>query len=416
MKIKLTKPQWKVWKGKTRFKVLICGRRFGKTFLALAWLINQSQMRKGICYYVAPSYVMGKQIAWRMLKDFTDGMVKQKNESELYVEMHNGSIIQIKGADNPDALRGVSLSALVMDEFAFMQHEVWTEALRPATSDQMAPVLFISSPSGWNWAKDLYDFARQPEVETWEAWTFTTAEGGNVPQSEIEAARLELPERTFRQEYMASFEALSNRVYSNFDRERNVTEDVVTPGTSGSLLVGMDFNVTPMSCVIAKRVLVDPASGREELHIIDEIAIEHSNTTEMAAELHSRYPHHRLTVYPDPSGRSRKTSAVGGMTDFSILESAGFYVKAPKKAPAVADRINEVQAMLLSSSGDVRMKIHPKCTELIKCLGGMTYKPKTSQPDKSLGLDHMPDALGYMVHGEFPIIKRVKNFEVTWSA
>lgn len=398
MTIKLTVPQAKVWSGATRFKVLVCGRRFGKTFLALLWLINQASQKKGIYYYIAPSYVMAKSIAWRLLKEMIGEHVTNKNESELFVELPNGSIIQLKGAENRDSLRGVSLSGAVLDEFAFMVHEVWSEVVRPATSDRQAPVLFITSPAGWNWAKDLYDYALSGVDENWQAWTFTTAEGGNVKQTEIDAARRELPERTFKQEYLASFETLANRVYSNFDRTVNVTDNIVSADDINEIYVGMDFNVTPMSCVIGAKVA-------DQLHLFDEILIENSNTTEMAQEIKRRYPNHKIKVYPDPAGRARKTSAAGGVTDFTILEQAGFSVIAPRKHPAVADRINEVQALLCNAKGDVRLYVSKQCKEIIRSLDGMTYKKGTSQPDKTLGLDHVTDALGYLVHSEFPIIK-----------
>jgi len=405
MSIKLSVPQAKVWKGQTRFKVLVCGRRFGKTFLALIWLIFQASKKKGMYYYIAPSYIMAKSIAWRLLKELAGDHIKVKNESELFVELPNGSVVQLKGAENRDGLRGVSLSGCVLDEFAFMAEEVWTEVIRPATSDRQAPVLFITSPSGWNWAKDIYDYASGGQDENWQAWTFTTADGGNVKPEEIEAARRELPERTFNQEYLASFETLSNRVYSNFDRSSHVSEDIASAEDVAELYIGLDFNVTPMSCSIGAKVA-------DQLHLFDEILIENSNTTEMTAEIRRRYPGHKIRVYPDPAGRARKTSAAGGVTDFTILEQAGFTVIAPRKHPAVADRINEVQAMLKNANGDMRLFVHPRCKETIKALDGMTYKKGTSQPDKTLGLDHITDALGYLVHSEFPIIKPVHALKV----
>lgn len=406
--IRLSKPQTKVWKGKSRFKVLVTGRRFGKTFLALTWLLHKAGQKKGIYYYIAPSYIAAKSIAWRLLKEIADGHFVSKNEGELFVELANGAVIQLKGAENRDGLRGVSLAGCVMDEAAFMQQEVWTEVVRPATSDQQAPVLFISSPSGWNWFKSLYDYAASGKDDNWSCWQFTTAEGGNVLPEEIESAMRELPERTFKQEYLASFETLANRVYSNFDRKRDVRRDVVSLDAASELYVGLDFNVDPMSACVGVKVA-------DQLHIIDEILLPNSNTQEMAQEIRARYPKHRIRAYPDPAGRARKTSAAGGVTDFTILEQAGFIVIAPKKHPAVADRINEVQALLCNAKGDRRMVIHPKCEELIKGLDGMTYKAGTSQPDKTLGLDHITDALGYLVHSEFPIIQQATPFAVKWA-
>ncbi len=331
-----------------------------------------------------------------MLKELADGLYSIKNESELYIELPNGSVIQLKGAENRDGLRGVSLAGAVLDEFCFMQEEVWTEVIRPATSDQLAPVVFISSPAGWNWAKNLYDYAKSGEDENWQAWTFTTADGGNVALSEIEAAKRELPERTFKQEYLASFETLSNRVYSNFDRSLNVTSDLPDPIEQRELYVGIDFNVNPITAAIGIKAV-------DQLLILDEISIENSNTTELAQEIKRRYPNHKIRVYPDPAGRARKTSAAGGVTDFTILEQFGFITIAPKAHDPVADRINNVQAMLCNAAGTRRLFIHPRCKELIKGLDGMTYKKDTNLPDKSLGLDHITDALGYLVSYEFPL-------------
>lgn len=393
--IKLTKSQSQIWRSNARFKVVCAGRRFGKSFFALTWLLAKAAESKGIYYYIAPSYVMAKSIAWRLLKEISDGIYSVKNESELYLELPNGSVIQLKGAENRDALRGVSLSGAVLDEASFMAEEVWTEVIRPATSDRLAPVLFITTPAGWNYLKDLYDYARSGQDENWQAWTFTTADGGNVALSEIEAAKRELPERTFKQEYLASFETLSNRVYSNFDRAVNICTDLATADSTQELYIGIDFNVCPVTAAIGVKVV-------DQLHVIDEISIENSNTTELAQEIKRRYPNHKIRAYPDPAGRARKTSA-GGQTDFTILEQFGFITFAPNAHDPVADRINTVQAMLRNANGQSRLFIHPRCKELIKGLDGMTYKKDTNLPDKSLGLDHITDALGYLVCFEFPI-------------
>lgn len=408
MRIELTKPQTAVWKHPARFKVLVCGRRFGKTFLAITWLMHNAMREPGLHYYVAPSYVMGKSIAWRLLKELAGDFAESKNEAELWVEFRNGGVVQIKGAEKRDSLRGVALESACMDEFAFFSEETWSEVIRPATSDKQAPVLFITSPAGWNWAKDLYDYAMAGKDDNWKAWTYTTAEGGNIKQEEIESARRELPERTFNQEYLASFEMLANRVYSSFNRRDHVANDVAGITESAELYVGLDFNVSPMSAVVCVK-------AGDQLHVVDEISIDNSNTQEMAQEISRRYPKHRIRVYPDPSGKARKTSAAGGVTDFSILEQAGFRVTAPKKAPAVADRINEVQALLRTADGNTRMYIHPRCTELIRGLDGLTYKDGTSTPDKSLNIEHITDALGYLVHSEFPINKPVSKIKIGWA-
>ena len=215
----LTEPQREVWDAPERFKLLCSGRRFGKTYLCISRLVAWAIEHPGsLNWYVTQNYKSAKQIAWRQLRAMvpTEMFVK-KNESELSVELTNGSLIALKGADNADSLRGVSLSSLIIDEAAYVKREAWEMVLRPALSDQGGPAWFITTPAGLNWFHDLWEAAEdQPD---WSTHSYTTIEGGNVPAEEIEAARRTLDERTFRQEYLASFETLTGRVYPDFDAD-----------------------------------------------------------------------------------------------------------------------------------------------------------------------------------------------------
>ena len=396
--VRLSRAQAKVYRCAARFNVVCAGRRFGKTFLAINWLLKQAETPNTINWYVAPTYRQAKQIAWKMLKKLTPGdWVRSWNETDLTAHLNNGSEISLRGADNPDALRGVSLNSAVLDEYADMSPDVWSEVLRPALSDKQGGALFIGTPKGFNHFHELWTNAQ--DRDGWQAWSFTTADGGNVAQSEIDAARADLDDRTFRQEFMASFETLSGRVYQAFERLLHVRADILDIPTM-ALLVGMDFNINPMSAVLS----VMPGG---QLHTFGEIEIPNGNTELMVAELRRRYPSRPINVYPDPSGNARKTSAPVGQTDFSLLRGAGFKLIAPQAAPLVVDRINEVNALFRNASGEVRAFIGPKCKMLIKGMEGLTWKEGTSAPDKSLGLDHMTDAYGYLVHSEFPLIKRI---------
>jgi hypothetical protein len=204
----------------------------------------------------------------------------------------------------------------------------------------------------------------------------------------------------YQQEFEASFETMMNRVYSSFSRINNVDAGVDDYGLE--LRVGMDFNVSPMSACLGQRVT-------NQLHIFDEIEILNGNTEEMCSEIKTRFPKRRVIVYPDPSGKSRKTSSPIGQTDHSIIRSYGFEILAPNKAPLIVDRVNEVNALCENKKGEHRLLIHPRCKKTIKCLDGLPYKEGTSIPDKSTGLDHMVDGLGYMVHMEFPIKHNFKH-------
>lgn len=395
---RFSEAQWRVWTDPARFRVVVAGRRFGKTYLVVHELYRAARTGYGKrVWFVAPTYRQAEQVAWKSLKQMIPKQaIAKKNESDLSLVLRGyDSEIALRGAENYDNLRGVGVDFAALDEYADMDPAAWNEVLRPALSDRQGEALFTGTPRGFNHFYDL--FQRAHTKSDWSAHTFRTIDGGNVSLEEIEAARRELDPRVFRQEYEASFEALAGRVYYAFERAQNMRSDL--RDTGGTVLVGMDFNVDPMSAVVGFRVA-------DQLHVVDEIVIQNSNTAEMAAEIRRRYPNRDVAVYPDPSGNSRKTSAPVGQTDFALLRQAGFRVIADKHAPPVVDRINEVNALCCNSEGVRRLFVHPLCVNLVKGFEGLTYKPGTSLPDKESGLDHVLDSLGYLVHSEFPIRKR----------
>lgn len=398
--VTLSPPQYEVYTSDARFRVLVAGRRFGKSYLAVVELLRAATSRPdAAAWYIAPTYRMAKEIAWRELKRMTPrAWLEQVNESDLSLLLVTGSRIALRGADNPDSLRGVGLDFVVFDEFAWVHPSAWDEVLRPALADKQGRALFITSPAGHNWAYDLYLYGKseEPRYHDWRSWQFTTLDGHRVKPEEVEEARRTIDPRKFRQEYEASFETLSGRVYSNFVRDEHIDPSVTDTG--GELLVGMDFNVNPMSAVIAVR-------AADECHILDALEVQVSNTEEMAAELLARYPRRRIVVCPDPSGKARKTSAPVGQTDFTILQRAGFEVRAPNQAPLVVDRVNNAQALLKDASGRSRIRIHPRAQALVRSWDGLTYKAGTSQVDKSGGLDHMADAADYLLWQEFNLLQ-----------
>jgi PBSX family phage terminase large subunit len=388
-----------VAKNPARFRVVVAGRRFGKTHLSIRELCYHAKDPGKDVWYVAPTYKMARQIVWRKLKNKLQDLnwVAKTNETELTITLVNGSVISLKGADNYDSLRGVGLDFIVLDEFADIDPEAWFETLRPTLSDKAGKALFIGTPKGiGNWAYEIYQNT-QDDPTNWQSFSYTTLDGGQVPQEEIDQARKDLDERTFRQEYMGTFETFSGRIYYSFDRAHNVVK--YQGNTPDVLYVGMDFNIDPMSAVVATRM-------GDTLHIIDEVRIFSSNTQEVITELKQRFGKSKLWVYPDPAGNQRKTSA-GGVTDVTLLSNAGFVVKAPRHHTPVRDRINAVNSRLCSSSGIRHLIIDPKCKYTIEGLERQTYKEGSSQPDKDSGYDHMNDALGYMVDYLFPVRKDI---------
>jgi hypothetical protein len=320
--------------------------------------------------------------------------IKKTNETDLTLTLRNGSKISLRGADNPDGLRGVSLDLVAFDEFSYIDEKAWTEVIRPTLSDRQGQALFITTPSGTNnWAYDLYQRGLDPTEHQWESFQYTTLDGGNVTAEEVEQARRDLDERTFRQEYLATFENYVGRIFYSFDRGTNVKKwEQPVPDV---IYIGLDFNVGMMSASVF-------AQQGEIVHAFDEIALYSSNTTEMVEEIRSRYPTQKIFVYPDPAGSARKTSA-SGSTDHTILANAGFIVKAPYAHNPVRDGINAVNSRLRDAQGRPRLFIDPSCKKIIESMEKHCYKEGTSIPDKDSGFDHFSDSMRYYIDYVFPI-------------
>tara|TARA_R110000796_G_scaffold3889_5_gene14897 strand:+ start:3074 stop:4330 length:1257 start_codon:yes stop_codon:yes gene_type:complete len=391
----LSEAQKEICQTSARFRVAVTGRRFGKTHIAMRELARFAAAKNNqLVWYVAPSYRMAKNIVWDQLKGKLKDLnwVEATNEAELMLRLKNGSKIYLKGADSPDSLRGVGLNFLILDEFQDIDPKTWTEVLRPTLSDKKGHALFTGTPRGvGSWSHDMYSMALA--TDDWDAFTYTTLDGGNVDQIEIDQAMRDMDSRTFEQEYLASFTTYSGVVYYNFDRKETSKE--MRGLETREIHVGIDFNVDPMSCSIS-------VIEGNTINFIDEICMRGSNTDEVCDELKRRYPNSRIVMYPDPAGRQRKSSA-GGRTDISILQNAGFQVQVRNAHTPIRDRVNSVNAKL-KNTHDVRtLFVDPKCKQIINSLEKMVYKPGTSVIDKDGELDHMADSVGYLCDFLYPL-------------
>ncbi len=196
-----------------RFTVLALHRRAGKTELALAELIDKAlrfTRDLGLFFYVAPQLKQAKAIAWQRLKQKTQPLqlagLAEANESELWVRLkNNGATIRIYGADNPDAMRGVRLDGVVLDEVAQMKPEVWDDILQPALSDRQGWALFIGTPKGVNLFSQLFYAAR--DKPDWHSALYTVHDTESIDPLEVTRLQAEMSEMSWRREYLCDFSA-----------------------------------------------------------------------------------------------------------------------------------------------------------------------------------------------------------------
>lgn len=392
----LHKKQMEVYKSKARFKVVVAGRRWGKTQLAKVSLIKYARIKKRLIWYVAPSYRMAKQIMWpELVEAIPRRWVKKYNETAMTIRLVNGTRIELKGADNPDSLRGVGIHYLVLDEVQDITPDAWKKVLRPTLASTGGHVLFIGTPKSFNFLYDLWAMGQKLEALTWESWQFPTSSSPFIPKEELEAAKNDMDPKSYAQEFEASFETMSGRVYYAFDRKVHVRPLAFNPELP--ILIGQDFNIDPMSSVVCQ------VQESGEVWAIDEIILPNSNTEELCDELERRYWRHidDIVIYPDPAGAYRGHQR--GESDLDVFRKRGFKKhKYRRKHPPVADRVNAVNRMLKSANGSVRMRIDPRCKKLIEAFEQTLYVPGGREVDKRAGVEHPADAAGYFIEFQFP--------------
>ena len=214
LNIKLLPWQQDVWEDPTRFKIVAAGRRTGKSRLA-AWLliVNALQTDRGTVFYVAPTQGQARDIMWETLMDLGQPVIASSHINNLQIKLVNGATISLKGGDRPETMRGVSLRYLVLDEYADIKPDVWEQILRPALADQKGHALFIGTPMGRNHFYDLYKYAELSDDNTYKAWHFTSYDNPLLDPEEIDTAKKSMSSYSFRQEFMASFEAKGSEMF-----------------------------------------------------------------------------------------------------------------------------------------------------------------------------------------------------------
>ncbi len=270
-----------------RYKVLACGRRWGKTRLGTA-LCLETALRGKRAWWVAPSYKLAA-VGWRgvtlLARQLPGADVHQ---AERMITLPTGGTVQVRSADDPQSLRGEGLDFVVLDECAYMKAEAWTEALRPALSDRQGGALFISTPRGLNWFHALWLRGQDPTQSEWCSWRFKTSDNPFISPEEIEAARGDLLSRIFKQEYEANFlednpGALWKRAWLDAGRVLQAPE-------LKRIVVGVDPSASATGDACGIVVVGKDASG--ELYVLDDLTLQGSPET-WARQVVAAYHKHK---------------------------------------------------------------------------------------------------------------------------
>lgn len=245
----------------SRFKVMACGRRWGKSRLGAA-LCVKTALEGGRAWWTAPSYPMS-QVGWRLIRQLGRQLPGANIRLvDRKLEVSNGGMVQVRSADNPDSLRGEGLDFVVLDECAFMKEDAWTHAIRPALSDRQGGAMFISTPAGRNWFYLLFNRGMDDAFDEWKSWRYPTSDNPYIADDEIEAARRNLPERIFRQEYLAEFIDDAGGIMRRV-REAAVLAPLERPIPGRQYIAGVDIGLKVDYTVIS----VFDAESKEQVYI-----------------------------------------------------------------------------------------------------------------------------------------------------
>jgi hypothetical protein len=367
-------------------------------------------------WYVSPTYRQSKQNIWQPLKEklLAVRWASKFNEQDLTVLLVNGSTISLRGADNPDSLRGVGLNFLVVDEAADVKEETWTQVLRPTLSDTGGSALFLGTPRGRNWFHGLWEKGQGGEPD-WESWQYTTLDGGNVPPEEVEAARKDLDSYTFDQEYKASFVTFEGRAYYPFMRSTHCAP--LAYDNRAPLIIGFDFNREPGVAAIMQEQRLP--NGLDGTGVIGEVYIPRNSTTPaVCRKIVQDWGNHAgpVHLYGDASGGAQGSARVQG-SDWDLVKAElgpvfgnRLHSMVPAANPAVRARLNAANSRLKSAAGDIRLMVDPaKAPHVVKdfegvrlLTGGAGEIDKRADPN----LSHISDAVSYYIAKKFPIISQ----------
>lgn len=364
-----------------RFRVVNCGRRFGKTTLAV-WEMFAVAVAKDDARvaYIAPTYQQARDIAWAELKKIVGQIAISINESRLEVKLRNQyggvSTITLRGWEAVETLRGQLFDFLVLDEISSYRDfwNSWQEVLRPTLTDRRGQGLFISTPKGFNHFYHLYNLQNQDQ--DYRSFHFSTYDNPHIPKDEIAKAKIELTEDRFAQEYMADFRKTEGLVYKEFNRERHIVKN--GPLNPNKTILGVDFGFTNPAAVLT---IVKDDDAR---YYVTEEWYKRGQTDAQVADYVAAL--RGQEVYPDPASAS-------GVEE---LRLRGVNVREVLKgADSIRNGINTVRELFKSN----RLYIHKDCVNLIMELETYAYpdkKPDHNEEENPIKEnDHALDALRY---------------------
>lgn len=395
-----------------RFPVVPAGRRSGKTERAKRFIAKQAMKNAGERYFIAaPTRDQVKKIYWADMKMLCLSTLQSKapSETELIIYLDNGSEIHLIGLDRPERIEGILWTGGVIDEIADIKAEAWEANIRPALDtfnptrpDYKAWCWLIGVPDGLNHYYDMARYAESSGDPEWALFHWKSSE--ILPADTIAAAKRQMSLKQYKQEYEASFEGATGRIYEDYDTG-NHTSAKIEPHEQ--LLWMHDQNYTPLSSAIGVR-------RDNSLYLLDEIVLTSAVSKQSALEFVEKYKDHKnknVLIYGDPAGQAGEKH--GHASDYvdieGVLKAYGWeYTRKVRPAhPAIKDRQNAVRAKVRTADGVRSLYVNPVTAKW--CDKGLAtvqlQEGSTFQEDQKNKYQHITTAIGYCVDVIWPAVK-----------
>ena len=403
-----------------RFPLVPAGRRSGKTERFKRFLVKEASKVAGQYFAAAPTHSQAKKIFWGDLKSFTLSYLHKRrpSESELIIYMDNGSEIHVIGLDKPQRIEGIPWKGGGIDEFADVKGESWEANIYPALNtvnpvdpDYRAWCWLLGVPDGLNHYYDLCEVAKSGVSDQYQVFHWMTED--IFPEMAAEAKKV-MSSKQYNQEFRASFETATGRIYEDFS-DKNKTSEVIKPHEQ--LCWMHDQNYTPLSSSVG-------VIRGDDLYILDEIVLISAVSEQSAKEFVDKFKDHKnkhVVLYGDPAGRAGEKH--GHRSDYTqikeVLRDNGwtFTDKVQKSHPAIKDRQNSVRARVMTADKNIHLYVNPttapwsyKGLATVQLQEGSTF-----QEDQKNKYQHITTAIGYMCAVEWPIQKPVINIPVRFA-
>lgn len=394
----LHKTQKSIARDLHRFRVVNCGRRYGKTTLAIEEMKGKVIFHPKRVAYIAPTYQQARDIVWEQLKKELAPVIITANESRLELKILNKekkeSIIFLRGWEAIETLRGQQFDFIVIDEIASMRNfwQNWYDVIRPTLTDTKGEVLFISTPKGFNHFYDLYNL--ELKDTDFKSFHFTSYDNPHLDPAELDKSRAEMPEDSFAQEFLADFRKTEGLVYKEFDRSRHLFGDDDGPIKIAEYTAGIDFGFNhPCAVIHVKR-------DTDGVFWVTDEWVRTKRTEVQIAEYVSTCKFNR--IYPDPEN----PSAIQVLNDYGLP-----VMEVVKGKGSVQTGINKVRELFKQN----RLRIHKSCINLINELETYSYKDKDGaqyEPENPIKEhDDALDSLRYNISGQFELNVRPQEEE-----